>query len=125
MKKNQNKKAQIFSIDGFISICFCVIMIIFVMSLWNLYSLRLNENIRSEEIELLSFQITDMLAKFEGSPSLWQNDPENADIVGLNDGTGKLDEQKLNAFVEMNYTTAKKLMNIERFEYHLEVRDGN
>src|SRR3989344_1563839 len=108
---------------GFVA--FEAIIIIFLISLWNLYSLRLNENIRAEEVELLSFQITDILAKFEGSPPYWQNDPENTSTLGLNDGTGKLDEKKVNAFLQMNYTSVKRLLNIERFEYYMEVRDDN
>lgn len=119
------KKAQLFSIDGLISIFFCIVMILFIMSLWNLYALRLNENLDSEEMQLLSFQITDVLMKYEGSPSNWQNNPENVSIIGLRDETGKLDEQKLNTFIQMNYTEVKQILNIERFEYQMKIRDAN
>ena len=76
-------------------------------------------------MELLSFQITDVLAQFEGTPSNWHNDPSNVSIVGFRDAMGRLDEKKVDAFMQLNYTRARQLLNIERFEYYIEMRDEN
>ena len=120
-----NKKAQLFSLDGLTSMFICIIMVLFILAMWNLYSLRLNENITAEEMQLFAFQITDLMINYEGMPSNWHNDPLNASVIGLQDENRGLHEKKLNTLMTMNYTRVKQLLNIERFEYFMEVYDDN
>jgi hypothetical protein len=118
-----SKKAQIFSLDAVLSIVGFIVVFVFLLSLWNLYSIRLQENIITEELNLLAFQITDVFTKTAGVPNNWENNPSNTSVIGLISSPGFLDGNKLTAFLNLNYNTTRSLLNIERFEYYFEVKD--
>ncbi|MBU0456954.1 MAG: hypothetical protein ABH824_02605 [Nanoarchaeota archaeon] len=123
IKSKKSKQGQLFSLDLVISLVAFIIVIFFVLSLWNLYLTRLGENINSEEMQLLAFQITDMLIKSPGDPNNWQDDPDNVTVIGLHLNPGYLDEDKLNTFLSLDYDQVKENFNIERFEFNFNILD--
>ena len=116
-------KGQFFSIDLVLSLVVFAIIFVFVLSLWNIYSLRLNEKINGEEIELLAFQISDILVDSQGIPGNWQQDVSTLQIIGLQQYPGSLQNDKITAFLAFDYAQSKQLFNIERFEYQFRVLD--
>ena len=112
-----DQQAQIFSLDLVLSLVGFTIILIFLISSWNIYSARLQENMVGEELQLTAMQMTDILTKSEGQPMQWENNPSNVSLIGLALRPGSLDEDKVNAFVSMDYNQVKKLFNIKRFEY--------
>ena len=119
------KKGQLFSLDLVASVVIFIILFAFIISLWNLYSTRLSENIYSEELQLLSFQITDLLVKSQGEPTNWENNPENVSVIGLKLNPNYLDSNKINAFLTLDYNLTKELFNIERFDFNFKILDLN
>src|SRR3989338_3341372 len=91
-----NKKGQIFSIDLVVSVVVFIIIFIFLISLWNLYSDRLQENVSSEEMYLVSFQISDILLRTPGTPNNWEAS-SNAVTIGLELSPGFLDQNKIDS----------------------------
>ena len=92
-----DKKGQIFSVDLAISMVAFIILFIIIIGFWNLYSLRLNERIAVEEANLLAIQITDILINSEGVPVNWEQQVNNAEVIGLKDSSGMLSQEKVNA----------------------------
>ena len=117
------KQGQIFSTDAVVSLIAFTIVLIVILATWNLYSLRLNQNVDSEELNLIAFQVSNILTKNHGVPSNWQSSPEDVEVIGLLSSPGKVDENKLNTFLTMGYNLTKQTFNIERFEYSFFVQD--
>src|SRR3989344_5506685 len=117
------RKAQLFSLESILSIVLFIIVILFLLSFWNLYSSRLSSQIHSEELQLQAAQVTDILVSSRGYPDEWEADPASVVIPGLMLNPGSLDEQKLNQFLALDYETLKQLLNIERFDIAFELRD--
>ncbi|HLC74359.1 MAG TPA: hypothetical protein VJH88_00715 [Candidatus Nanoarchaeia archaeon] len=117
------RKAQLFSLESILSIVLFIIVILFLLSFWNLYSSRLSSQIHSEELQLQAAQVTDILVSSRGYPDAWEADPASVVIPGLMLNPGSLDEQKLNQFLALDYETLKQLLNIERFDIAFELRD--
>lgn len=121
----RNTKGQVFSLDMVVSVVIFIIALIFLISLWNLYSTRLQDNISSEELYLLSFQVSDILSKTSGVPNNWEKG-SNVSVIGLKLGPGGgISDDKLNAFLTYDYKEAKKVFNIERFDYQFKLLDKN
>ena len=121
----KGREGQIFSIDLVLSVIIFLILIIFLISVWNLYTTRLNERIATEEIQLLAFEMTDILVETEGVPSNWEENPENVTILGLRNDFKSLDEEKLAAFLLLDYDTIKNKFNIERMEFEFKILEEN
>ena len=118
-------KGQFFSIDLVLSLVVFVIIFVFVLSLWNIYSLRLSEKVNAEEMQLLAFQISDILIDTKGIPGNWQQDISQLQVLGLQNYPGSLADDKITAFLALDYDQSKQLFNIERFEYQFRVLDRN
>jgi len=121
------RQGQLFSLDLVISIVAFIMVFIFIVSIWSIYTIRLNENVASEELQLLAFQITDLLMKSRGEPNNWENNPDNVSVIGLHLNPGYLDGNKVNAFLSLDYNKIKEAFNIERFDCDFKVldTDGN
>jgi len=120
----RSKKGQMFSLDLVLSMVIFIVIFIFVFSLWNLYILRLTESSQTEEMQLIAFQVSEVLFGTEGIPQDWNTDVEDIIVLGLagkEDGT--LDSTKVNAFFELDYNETKEFFNIERFEYYLTIKN--
>lgn len=114
-------KGQLLSMDAVASVVLFIVALVFIFSLWNLYTIRLAENIASEEMQLVAFQVTDILVQSQGVPNIWEQDPDTVEVIGLQSNPGLLDDDKLAAFLAMDYDAAKAVFNIERFEYNFTV----
>ena len=117
------KNAQLFSMEGVLSITLFIIIIFFVLSFWNVYSSRLSAQVVSEELQLQAAHISDLLVQSRGFPDSWENDPTTLMIPGLMQNPGSLHEKKLSQFLALDYATLKKLLNIERFDIEFQIRD--
>jgi hypothetical protein len=113
------KKGQVFSLDLIISMFTFIIILIFLLSFWNLNSLRLSEKQNSNELQLIALQVMDILVSTPGEPFNWNTN--NATSIGLATRLGKIDQGKLNAFLDYDYAQSKSRFNIERFEYKFTV----
>ncbi|MBI4153117.1 hypothetical protein HY497_01220 [Candidatus Woesearchaeota archaeon] len=118
-----SSRGQMFSIDTAVSAILFLIIALFVFSLWSLYTTRLNETIQSEELQLSAFQVMDILLKSKGVPNIWEETPDDVEVIGLQLNAGAVDKGKLDAFLAMDYGKTKAAFNIERFEYNFTVLD--
>ncbi len=86
----RNKRGQVFSMDVGLSAVVFLIALIFLLSLWNIYARQLQETTLREEMELLTFQIMDLLVTTPGVPNNWEelNGSENQGGGGSSSGDG-------------------------------------
>jgi hypothetical protein len=117
------RKAQIASIDLFIAITVFLLLTAATIYTWNLYNLRLNENLEYEKMQLIVFQITDLLVKSPGYPTAWEENPTNLGVIGLAQDDRILSQDKITAFTKLNYDTSKEKFNIELYDYKFRIKD--
>ena len=120
-----NKKAILFSTDLLVSMLVFLVVLIFFISVWNIYSERLASNVEAEEIQLLAFQITDLMVRSQGVPENWHINSTNISTIGFKESHDVLSQDKLDTFFSLDYNLTKTLFNINRYEYQFEVRDSN
>jgi len=124
MKKSfqlKNKRGQVFSVDLVVTVIAFIIIFVFLISFWNLNVLRFSERKYSDELQLLSFQTTDILIKSPGVPNNWEDNSNNISVIGLGLSLGYLDANKVNTFLGLDYDLTKEKFNIERFDYRFEL----
>lgn len=117
------RKAQIASIDLFIAITIFLLLAAATIYTWNLYTARLNENLEYEKMQLIVFQITDLLVKNPGYPSAWEENPTNLEVIGMAQDDRILSQDKITAFTKLNYDTSKEKFNIELYDYKFRIKD--
>lgn len=124
--KLNNKKAQIATIDAIFASTIFIILIIIAFYNWNSYSLRNYESSTFNELELLTIQLADLMIKTPGSPNNWEtNLSRSPSIIGLAEFDRVLSKNKLTSFQNMSYNSTKTIMNIDRYEYYLLIKQEN
>lgn len=101
-----------------------LIALIFLLSLWNIYARQLQETTIRGEMELLTFQIMDLLVTTPGVPNNWeelnglgsQAGGDGIYVLGLAPKDRSLSKAKINKFFSLNYEDVKKYLNVERYE---------
>lgn len=117
------RKAQLASIDLFIAITVFLLLSAATIYTWNLYNKRLNENLNYEEMQLIVLRITDLLVKNPGYPPGWEENPVNLEVIGLAQDDRILSQDKVTAFVNLDYIVSKEKFNIESYDYKFRLRD--
>ncbi|MBU4501733.1 MAG: hypothetical protein KKA79_04020 [Nanoarchaeota archaeon] len=117
------RKAQLASVDLFIAITVFLILITATIYTWNLYNIRFNENLEYEKMELVAFQITDLLVKNPGHPTGWEENSLNVGVIGLAQDDRILSQDKITAFVNFDYNTTKEKFKIMSYDYKFRVKD--
>ena len=116
------RKAQVASIDLFIAITVFLILLASTIYTWNLYNTRFNENLEYEKMQLIAFQITDLLVKNPGYPTGWEESPNSVSVIGLAQDDRVLSQDKINAFVNLDYNLSKERFNMELYDYKFRVK---
>lgn len=117
------KKSQIVSTDLFFAVSVFVIIIAMIFFSWNLYYERIDERIIYGDMMANAFQVSDLLVKSKGTPSLWNS--TNVSVVGLASSDRNISSQKLHSFINVPYDELKKLFNIERYEFYFRLKHLN
>ncbi len=64
---------------------------------------------------------SDMLVNSPGFPSNWEElSNSDTNTIGLAIKSHSIDEQKLNAFKNMDYDTARRLLNLSEFDFYFD-----
>ncbi|MFC2143497.1 hypothetical protein ACFLQN_03795 [Candidatus Aenigmatarchaeota archaeon] len=114
------KKGQIVSMDVLFAFMIFLIAIAFLMALWESRIDRLVENNDRNHLETLSLEIADRLIRTGGFPVDWETDPNNLITIGLASNDRIIDEEKLEAFFNLDYNTTRNLLNTMGYEFYFE-----
>jgi hypothetical protein len=120
-----SKKGQLFSMDASLSMIVFILILIFLIVVWNLYSNRFEQRVQEEEMQLAAMQSLDILTKTWGVPNDWEiKTPGNPLVLGLQLNPGSLDNKKvevLNDDTKIDDAKFATLLNIERYEYYFRI----
>jgi len=133
----KQKKAQTVSLDMLLGFFVFLIFIILTFKIWNVYTIRFQNNIDTQDKWNIALQISDLMVKQRGYPPSWELDPINTEVIGFAWNENNLSELKIQTFVGYsmvtegyptqqeldNYHTVKKLMNIERYNFWFRIID--
>ncbi len=120
------RKGQVESIDLFIAIGGFLLLSASLLYFWNIYNIRLNEEIENEKMQLNAFYITDLLTRTPGSPSSWEkepDEPEDIDAIGFAVSDRVISAEKVDAFINLNYNLTKDMFNINSYDYTLKIKN--
>jgi len=120
-----SKGGQIFSIDMVISASIFIIVITTVIFIWYSYSLRLEENIKNEDLQIKAFQISELLIKQRGIPYEWEKESNKVKVLGLVSSDRTFSTKKLREFVKLNKSSIKEKLNIENYDFYFSLKDLN
>jgi hypothetical protein len=108
------RKAQIFSMDAVFSMVLFIVIFVFLLSLWNLYSTQLQENVVDEEMQLLAFQITNLLVSTD------YYDASSTIQIGVVESDRQVSSSQLSSFLSADYNQVKEALSIVPYEYHFQ-----
>lgn len=107
-KKRFSRTGQAISLDLFFAIAIFAILMTVIIVVWNIYTVRLNEGIEYNEMQIVSFQVTDFLVK-------------NV----LVDFDRNFSNSKVNSFFNLSYDETRDMLNIMNYDYYLAIMDVN
>lgn len=117
------RKSQTVSIDLFMAVFVFIILLILIISSWNIYQVKIVERMAYEDIMVNAFQIADLLVKSRGYPLEWNS--TNVEVIGLAASDRIISSEKLNSFFNISYSSSKELLNIERYDFYFQVKHIN
>ena len=121
----KNKKSQVAVTDMFIALFISTILIIVIVFAWNRYTVILGDNVEYTEMQIIAFQVSDLLVKTKGEPEDWENSPDNVDVIGLTSSDRELSKEKVNAFINLSYSITSKSLGTELYSHYFQLKSIN
>ena len=114
------KRSQVITMDLFLALIIFMLIIIAYFSFIILYEQRLDNEVESNDMKLISYDITEFLCSYN---TYWKNDTQKQPGIGYN--YLNISQSKLDDFLSMNETYIKQAFNIKRFDFYFEVAYKN
>ena len=119
------KKSQLAVTDLFLALFIATILIVTIIFAWNRYIVILGDNVDYEEMQIIAFQVSDLLVKSKGEPEDWENNPDNVDVIGLASSDRELSTEKVDAFVNLPYNITSKSLGVELYSHYFQLKHIN
>ncbi|MBU0629264.1 MAG: hypothetical protein KKC75_08820 [Nanoarchaeota archaeon] len=119
------KKSQIATIDLFIALFVATALVLALIFTWNRYSEVLNDDSQYRELQIVAFQTSDLLVKFQGEPSNWEQNPDSVDTIGLASSDRNISAAKLNSFLNLPYNITSQSLGLETLNFYLQLNHIN
>ncbi|MBS3125968.1 hypothetical protein J4453_00805 [Candidatus Woesearchaeota archaeon] len=121
-----SRNGQLVISDLFIAVFVFMVLLISSVIIWDKYSVQLSEDTAYKEIGLQALQVSDLLVKTPGMPNAWEQDPSTVERIGLANHDRNLSEEKLNAFLALNYSVARDMLSpLHHFYFQLKYLNGS
>nr|MBA4405477.1 hypothetical protein [Nanoarchaeum sp.] len=123
MSTKHNKKAQIAVLDLFIAAMIFGVLVTGIMITLNNYNEKIEKRIDTNTNMIRAYHISDLLTRYAGKPSAWEKFDEGTSlnpvtIIGLAKQDHVIDNDKLNAFLNLEYDYIKSKLSINNYEYY-------
>lgn len=118
-----HKKAQIIVTDLFVAVAIFILLMSIVVIGWSRYTRKLDNKISYEEMQIKTFQTTNLLTKNQGKPTGWEKNPGSVEILGLASRDRILSAAKVNGFANLSYENATKFLNIRIYDFYFQIKD--
>ena len=116
-------KAQISTFDFYAALMIVAVLITLIIASLNNYSIKLAQNQDANEMLLESLQISDSFVKTSGNPTLWENDIESLNYIGLAEYDRILSKDKVIQLANFSYNFTQKYIRI--YDYYFRMLDYN
>ena len=123
MVRSLSLKGQIMSSDFLVAFFLFLILFIAVTIAWNGMLDSSITDIERKYMESIAMRITDIFVKSPGYPSNWEN--REIVAIGLVDHDRRIDQAKLDAFMNMDYETSKDVLGIKGYDYFFRLVRNN
>ena len=111
------RKGQIFSLD-FLSAVFIFMLVFGVLLLsWNSVLDDSAKDSERKDMELFASRIANFMVSSGGHPSNWHESPANVTSIGIVSTDRVVDQDKLMAFVSMDYDLAREKLVISNYNF--------
>ncbi len=120
MNPKDKLKGQIISLDFIVGVIIFLVLFGMLLTTFASISDYSAYNEQRREMEMATSAILEIFAKTQGYPLNWEESPSNATSIGLASSDRILDNRKLNAFLSMDYNTARnKIGGAYDFQFRL------
>ncbi len=117
----KSKKGAAFSTDMTIAIFIFLAIFIAITTAWNSVLDSSGRNAQRKHAEMMVLRIADEFVRTGGYPSDWEENPLSALTIGLAGSDRILDSDKVQAFLDMDYETAKDILKTGGYEFYMEI----
>lgn len=119
-----NRKGQLNSIDFISAIVIFMVLVVFLVTFWFVSISHVATGVKENRMGAAAVSISDMLIRGPGVPSTWDEDPANAEVLGLAIFPNVLSENKIQQFTSMEYNETRELLGLD-YEYYFYVESLN
>ncbi len=120
-----NKKAQIFSSDLILSAFVFTVILSFVFLILVNNQIKIENNLKTSDLESKVMQITDILVQNPGEPSNWEDNAGSVKLIGLADTDRVLSEKKITEFSNIDYNITREKMGISGIDFYFVLKELN
>lgn len=122
----RKKKGQVNSIDFVSAIVIFMVLVVFLITFWFVSINHVTRGVKENRMGAAAVSISDMMIKGPGSPKTWEQNPANAEVVGLATFPNVLSESKIEQFALMDYNESRELMGLDYdYYFYVESLEGN
>lgn len=114
-------KGQIISYDFMVAMVLFLLIFLTLNSIWVGIFSSVIENQMQNQMQDSTYKALEVMIKTKGYPQNWEDDPVNAEAIGLAKRKNVFDDGKVDAFKTMDYDLSKELMGLGVFDYNLNV----
>jgi len=111
--KKYKSKGQVISMDLMISLVVISILFLFMINYYQKIEDDFYDDVKFQDMQIYGHAITQILLKTPGIPSNWENDASNVNMTGIVDIENRVVDDKLNAFIGLDYDFTRDLWNLE------------
>lgn len=122
---NIKSKGQVISLDFIISILIVFIILAYINDAWNTTTETSRKYLTSESIKKNILITTDFLVNTPGYPDNWEKSPSNVNVIGLAKNDRIINQDKLDAFLVMDYDELKSKLNTGGWEFYFKLKTSD
>lgn len=122
------RKSQLGMTDLFMAISIFFVVFGMLVFSWNWYSEELTKKVAYKDLQIKVFQVSELLVKTPGAPSLWEKMPNsnNIETLGLAKDYNIISSSKIAKLTDTNFITdirIKEILNIEIYNFYFGITE--
>jgi hypothetical protein len=103
-----------------------MVLVVFLITFWFVSISHVAHGVKENRMGAAAVSLSDMLVKSQGVPFTWDEEPANAEVLGLAISPNVLSESKIQQFVLMDYNESRGLLGLEYdYYFYVESLNGN
>jgi len=103
-----------------------MVLVVFLVTFWFVSINHVTRGVKENRMGAAALSISDMLVRSPGTPKTWEQDPANAEVMGLATFPNVLSESKIKQFALMDYNESREPMGLDYdYYFYVESLNGN